>query len=185
MSDPVTLAEAKQHLRIETTDTDDDALVTSLVTAATNWCQSFQGRKYVAQQVIEKYDSFPGTDGTIVLPYPPLISVTSIQYVDTAGDTQTLSSSLYTVDTTNEPGRIVPAYSEVWPTTRGHINDVTITYQAGYGSASSVPAPIKAAIKMMVAHLYENREQVVMGITAMEVPMGVRELLWSDRMNVV
>jgi uncharacterized phiE125 gp8 family phage protein len=182
-TNPVSLAEMKLHLRIETSVTADDDLITSLITAATRWAEDFQGRKFVTQTVVEKYDRFPGTAGTIYLPYPPLISITSIVYVDTAGDNQTIDSALYTVDATNEPGRVVPAYSKIWPTTRGHINDVTITYSAGYGNASAVPDTVKAAIKLMVGHWYENREEVIVGGIPATIPFGARELLWPQRFS--
>ena len=182
---PVALADMKLHLRVESGVTADDTLITTLISAATEWCQDFQRRKYIQQTVIEKYDGFPGTNGVIRVPYPPLVSVTSIQYVDTAGDTQTLSTANYTVDTTMEPGRIVPAYNCIWPTTRNVINAVTLTYLAGYGAAADVPDSVKAAIKLLVGNWYENREQTIVGTISSPLPFGVRELLWPNRVEVL
>ena len=123
-------------------------------------------------------DRFP----TLIIspPHPPLVSVTGIVYVDTDGADQTLGSSVYRVDTVNEPGRITLEYNQSWPSTREVTNAVTITYQAGYGKAAAVPDDVKAAIKLLVGHLYEHREAVC-EIKLDMVPMSVKSLLWSDR----
>ncbi|MBE3101473.1 MAG: phage head-tail connector protein [Firmicutes bacterium] len=171
----ITLAEMKEHLRIVTTD--DDNYITELILACTKAAEYFQNRSYLQQTRIMKFDAFPD----VIRPnYPPLISVDSIQYVDTAGTTQTLDSANYTVDTTLEPGRIIPAYGLTWPSTRDHINAVTLTYQAGYGAASSVPAVVKWAVRLLVAHFYEHRESVT-EIDLTEVPQAYRMLLMSEK----
>lgn len=179
---PVTLAEAKLHLRVDAND--DDSLITALIEAATGWAEKFQGRLYIQRQVVEKLDRFPARYGVIVPQYMPLISVTAIEYIDTNGRTQTVDREDYSVDT-NGSGRIVPAYNCSWPATQGHLNDVTITYQAGYGEAADVPAQVKAAIKMLVGNWYENREATLSGISIATVPLGVESLLWQDRMSVL
>lgn len=83
--------------------------------------------------------------------------MTSVAYVDTAGNTQTLTANTdYTVDIYSRPARIVPAYTRTWPATRGHINDVTVTYVAGYGASfENVPQEIRQALTMLVVHWQE------------------------------
>jgi uncharacterized phiE125 gp8 family phage protein len=137
-AEPLALQEVKDHLRI---DGDlEDAHLTALISAARGWVEGFWGRQLVASTFKLTLDAFPAENGAIVLLNPPLIGVTSITYVDTAGSTQTLSTSDYTVDTESEPGRVVPAYNEDWPDTREQINAVAITYTAGYAASFTAVA---------------------------------------------
>jgi uncharacterized phiE125 gp8 family phage protein len=118
-------------------------------------------------------------DTEIVVPRPPLASVTSITYVDGAGATQTLSLSVYTVDTSEEPGRIRLAYGQSWPSIRDQRAAVTVRYVCGYGGPGSVPEAAKAALKLYVGHLYENREVAITGTIITQVPMAFRSLIGS------
>lgn len=172
---PVSLEEAKNHLRVVTTT--EDAYITSLCLAATAWAEKFQNRTFVSRARTMVLDKFPA----VIRPsYPPLVSVTSIVYVDTDGDSQTLAAEKYRVDTVSEPGRITVAYDLSWPDTRAVTNAVTIVYQAGYGNAAKVPDDVKHAIKLMLTHFFENRLPV--SDEKMEiVPMSVQSLLWMDR----
>ena len=106
-----------------------------------------------------------------------------IKYYGTDNTVYYMDGSDYFVDTKSEPGRISLAYGEVWPsTTLRPANGVCIVFTAGYGSAaSSVPQNIKAAILLLLGHLYENREAVIVGQTAVAMPMGVEALLWKNR----
>jgi len=175
-SEPVTLTEAKAHCRIDTTA--DDTLVSSLITAARLWCESRLGQQIMPATYRCKIDGF--CSHAVELPYPPLTTVSSITYVDTAGTTQTLSSALYTVDTDSKPGRISPVYAEVWPLTRDQLQAVTITYTAGYASAAAVPQVIKQAILLLVGHWYENREASLVGETSSALTLAVESLLMSQ-----
>lgn len=174
-SEPLTTAEVKTHLRIDFTD--DDAYLSALITAARQYAEVTQGRAIVSATYVEKYDAFPWM---IYVPSPPLISVTSIAYLDTAGDSQTLSSSLYTVDTSSMVGRITPAYGYTWPSTQDVINAVTLTYVAGYAGASDVPQTTKQAMLMLISHWYEHRSAVA-DVQMMPVPMAVQTLLGFER----
>jgi len=178
---PVSLSDMRLHLKIDSGMTTDDTLITTLISAATTYCQEFQHRSYITQTRIKYYDKFPLF---FVVPYPPLISVTSIIYIDTAGDEQTLAADQYRVDIGNEPGRITEAYNVCWPATRLITNAVVLTYSAGYGVASAVPDSVKAAIKLLVAHWYEHRE-AISDISVMEIPLAVQSLLWPERIDVL
>jgi uncharacterized phiE125 gp8 family phage protein len=160
--EPVTLLEAKAHARIDSTA--DDALVTNLIIAARQWAERTTGRAFITQTwklaidmlPIEKY--WPDDAHSINLPRSPLQSVTSVQYYDDNDAATLWATSNYFVDTSREPGRLVLRSGSVWPSPTRVANSMIVTYVAGYGSdASSVPEPIKTAIRELVGHLYEHR----------------------------
>ena len=175
--EPVTLADMKTHLRVD--NNNDDALIVGLIAAAREWCEGIQGRAYFTQTMTVSLDSFVDC---LDMPRPPLQSISSITYVDSNGDTQTLSSTYYTVDTRSEPGRVYLAYDQTWPTHRDVRHAITITAVCGYDSIDKVPDRIKAAIKLLAAHWYENREAVT-SISLKETPRAVMSLLGIDRMH--
>ena len=153
--EPVTAQEMREFLSL--VGTEDDALLAGLISAARAALEKYTGRTFITTVYQVYYDGFSFLP--IKLARPPVQSVTSITYVDVDGVMQTLSSSLYIVDIASLFGRISPAYDEVWPITREQNNAVCIEIKTGYGdAAASVPAPIKVAIKMIVADVYEHRE---------------------------
>ena len=178
--EPLTVAEAKAHLRVD--HTTDDTLIESLIKAARATAEKFQGRGYLNQTYKLYLDYFPAA-GYIELPYAPLSSVTSVVYEDENSDTQTWASSNYQVDTKMEPGRIWLAPGITWPRVEpDRINAVTITYVVGYGATSaSVPENIRHAIRLILSDLYNHRENTVVGQTANEIPFSAQHLLWQDR----
>ena len=181
---PVSVADAKEHLRIVDT-TEDDAYVGQLVDAATTWCEDYCDRTFADKEYTVAFDDFFGT--RIELPRPPvrLNAVSSgatvtISYVDTGGATQTLTFSQsgtqeFRLDRDHVPALVYPLYLGVWPSVRLDDKAVQITYLAGYGGAANVPTPAKHAIKMLVGHWYLSREAV--GNAGQNVPMGVAALL--------
>ncbi|HUU35192.1 MAG TPA: head-tail connector protein [Vicinamibacterales bacterium] len=175
--EPVSVVEAKEHLRVDGGDEDD--YIGALITAAREWAETFTRRQFLQATYILHLDSFPGQ---IVLPRPPLISVTTVEYVDTAGTTREFSSANYDQLKDTLPGRIVLGYGQSWPSTRAHAQAVIVTYKAGYGTAASdVPMPIRHAVKMLAAHWFENREQTIVGISISRVPVAAEALLWPYR----
>lgn len=149
--EPVTLDEQKLHSNIF--DNDKDTFISESIIAAREFVEDFTQRAIVTQTHELKLDSF--TD-CITIPKGNLQSVESIKYIDTDGVLQTLSTSIYTVDTASSPGRVVLAYNQSWPTTRDVINSVTIRFVCGYGLATSVPKSIKSFILNSVNHAYEH-----------------------------
>jgi len=176
LGEPVTIEDARLHCRID--GSQDDEVLRALVAAARQYVEGYTGRALVNQTWELRFDQFPLY---IDLPKAPLASVTSITYIDIEGNTQTLASSAYQVVASSgdfsQPGRIFQAYNQTWPSSRGHIDDVRVRYVAGYGTPDDVPYAIKAAIKLMTAHLYENREATVVGTIAAEMPLSIRNLL--------
>lgn len=185
--EPVSLKDAKAHLRIDADKDEEDKLVLATITAARRFAESYCSRSLVQQTFDLKLDCFPSA-GVIDVPRPPLVSVTSIVYVDGGGATQTLSASAYQVDAASEPGRIYPAWGYWWPVVQyGRLNAITIRCVAGYAPSGTstdytenIPGEIKSALLMLVGHLYEHRESVsdqIRAISEQEVPLGMRWLL--------
>lgn len=181
-TEPVTLPDVLAAIGYE--DNDKDSLVNSYIAAARQYCEDFTNRQFVTATWTLTLDRFPSSVGVIHLPRPPLSSITSITYLDSAGDLQTLDAADYIFDDGTDPhrARVTPAYGETWPSTQWRINAVTIVYVAGYGAAAAVPDGLKAAIYMLVGHWFDMPEPVVIGATASEVPKTVDTLLWQYRL---
>jgi len=174
---PITTPDLKAHSHIDTSD--DDAQVAAYIAAATQDTESFLWRQLCTATWVLTLDRFPWSD-YIDLPRPPLQSVTHVKYYDLSNTQQTLSTGDYEVDTSTEPGRIYIDRSTGWPSVYDRRNAVEIRFVAGYGAASTVPEMIKQSIRMKAAHWYENREALIIGVSAMETPMAAQRL---DRMN--
>lgn len=172
--EPVTLAQAKQHLR-KTTD-DEDALILALIVTAREQAESYTGRRFITQTWDYFLDRFPYCPEVFEIPYAPLQSVSSVKYVDEAGAEQTINALDYQVDVKSEPGRIAPAYNKSWPSPRYQMNAVTIRFVCGYGLAAAVPYSISAAMLLIIGELFSNREETVPGSVA-ELPRAVDSLL--------
>lgn len=153
-SEPLTTAEAKTHLRVDTSD--DDTYIDTLVASARQWVENYTDLALVTQTITEYFDAFPVT-GHFELTKSPVSSITSISYLDANGDSQTWDSANYRTDLIQKPARIAPIYGGSYPTTYNTQNAITVVYVAGYGAASAVPAAIKHAIKLLLAEMYEMR----------------------------
>ncbi len=260
VAEPLSVGEAKEHLYVDTSS--HNALIGELIAMARRHVEDVTKRQLVAATYRLTYDN--GFPAAFELMRPPLIQVTSITYIDTSGDSQTLSTSLYDVDTRGHLGRVVPGYSDSWPSTLGHIQDVTVTYVAGYVAAFTaatddtctvtgaartltdadivrlsrshdtgdalpatlaestdyhvlswsapdfelsatvggakiditdtgtgtfwigvVPAPIIGAMKLLIGHWFENREDVVVGSTPASLKRAVDTLLGPYRVELM
>lgn len=251
--EPISLTEAKLHLRVDSTT--DDALIEGLVRSARLHIEAFTRRALGQQTWDDTRDAFP-CEGVWWLEKPQIQSITSITYLDTAGESQTWGSSNYLTDLPSGPfaqrARITPDYGVSWPSTYGVMNAVTVRYVAGYGGTAKaitsitrssttatvtttaahsyssgqritiagsdqaaynatfeitvtgaatftftvtgspttpatgtmtaanlgIPDPILSAMKLLIGHLYENREAVNVGNTVNVMPMAVESLLW-------
>ncbi len=173
-TEPLTLTEAKLHLKVDTTV--DDDLITALITATRQSVERYCNSALITQTITEKYDCF--TSRGFRLSVSPAITITSVSYTDSAGDTQTLSTDVYGLDNYSRPARVFLKENQQWPQTRVEPNTVTVVYTAGYGAASDVPGPIKTAMKLMLADLYENRQD-----SARTMPSASQRILDPYRIN--
>jgi uncharacterized phiE125 gp8 family phage protein len=168
--EPVTLAEAKLHLKIEIDMDAEDDLIASLISAARGQCEHMLERAVALQTVTLSVDEFPA-DG-IRLPMSPVVQIDSVEYVDADGTTQTMAPGDYYLDDSQSPNWLLQAYDSDWPSARTEANAVRVTYQVGF---EACPAEIKAWILLKVGSLYQHREGTITGtITA--------ELAFVDRL---
>ena len=179
--EPITLQEAKAHLRVD--GTADDALISALIQAARQHIDGrdgWLGRALMQQTWDYAIDEFPDAD-FIPLPLAPVQSITSITYTDTNGASQTFSSASYVLgaDLAWKP-RVNLGYGLSWASTRGVPDAVKVRFVAGYANAADVPGPIKAALLLMIGHLHENREATADRVLT-ELPLGVDSLLMPYR----
>lgn len=154
--EPVSLAAAKLHLRVD--GADEDGYIRGLVAAARMDAEHQTGRAIVAQTWRLTLDSFPA--GDIELPRPPLLAVKAITYLDAVGVRQTVDAAEYRAITDELFGRIVLAYRGSWPACRVEPGSVQVTFVAGWPEAADVPESIRHWIKIKIATLYEQRELV-------------------------
>lgn len=180
---PVSAEEAKAHLRVPASNTTDDAYIASCLAAAVERIDGHAGilgRGLVTQTWKQSFDGWPVT-GIFRLPFPNIDADSVVlTYLDRLGDEQIVADTLYEV-LEDAQGTFVLLRSAF---TSPSLEDdraapVWLTFDAGYGAASAVPAPIKAAILLMVGDLYENREDTVVGVSldARPLPRGVDALL--------
>src|SRR5689334_10686272 len=175
----LTLDEAKAHLRQDVSD--DDEAIFAYCMASRAYLEEVCNRSFVNSTWDLTLDwEWPWIldldtqchEQVIEVPKSPLVSVTSITYVDSAGANQTLASNQYVVDGAGAIGRIYPAYNATWPTLRNQRRAITVRFVAGYGAAATaVPTPIKQAALLLMAHMYAERQPVKVGATAEELPM--------------
>lgn len=184
--EPVTVAEAKAHLRVDTSD--DDTYIGTLITAAREWCEQYLDRTLVHTQWVMRFDKFPdnGTED-VPLPRPPMVTsgtatAVSLTFTAESGSTSTYSTASYRVDRNATPGSVKTLYGQAWPAHLWDDNAISVTWWAGYGaSGSSVPAAIRHAILMLVSHWYETRSTVLVGSISKPLEYAVESLLSSQK----
>jgi len=181
-TEPITLEEAKLHLRVDIDD--DDNLISNLITSARQYVEAFTRRAIASATYELALDDFPsGDDEEITLPKPPLESVTSVKYTDSDDVETTWDSSKYVV-IESIPAIITPAYSESWPSfTPCPREAVKVRYVAGYKAGSEdhlvIPEVINQAMLLIITDYYENRGELLQrGHIPKTIPVAVDNLLY-------
>lgn len=179
--EPVSVAEARDWLRLDD-EIAQDSIIAMLIKARREQAENMTLRDFVQRTRCLYLDDWPwdSRHGVLIqLPHPPLVSVESFKYIDTDGVLQTLASELYVVHQ-QEPGFIIPAWEEVWPTIRRVPDAIQITYKSGYAPVGSptdeeahqtpIPAALKAWMELNIAALHDNREAFVTGTILTQLP---------------
>ena len=160
----------------------EDGELNIIITAARMDCENFQNRAYITQTWELWLDEW-SDNNSIRIPLPPLQSIESIKYYDTDDVEYIIAPTEYYVDTIDQfGGWVILNHNKVWPVTQLRpANGVCITFVAGYGDAGDVPANVRAAILLILGHLYEHREEVATGVTVTKIPYGAELLLTKER----
>lgn len=191
--EPVTLAAAKAHLKIDYDANDesppvafpDDALIEALIVTARTHAETYLSRALVDTVYEWRIDQF---EGSCPLPFPlaPVRSLDAITYLDDDGVTQTLAASVYRFDDHPTLPAIWIAYGQTWPTTRWQSDGIRITFTAGPDITASPPAaipePIRQGMLLLIGHLNRNRDAVDQLVDGM--PTAVRNLWQPYRLRM-
>jgi uncharacterized phiE125 gp8 family phage protein len=149
--EPVTLADAQQiYLH-----TDED--VSGFITAAREYCEGYQNKKYITQTLELVLDRFPCGREIEFRDCSPIQSVASIKYTDSEGTEHTMPDTDYIVDPDSFVARVVLGYNKSWPSvTLKPAGGVVIRFVAGYGDASKVPETVKQAMGLHMQWLHDS-----------------------------
>lgn len=169
----LSLEAVKSQCRLTATN-EDDYLSDIVIPAVADRAQAATRRALLTQTWDYVLEEFPRSY-YIEIPKPPLVSVTWIKYVDTAGVTQTLPTSGYLVQAPAgarcQRGRIALPFARVWPVTLMQMGAVTIRFVAGYGTSDDIPAQLVMGMVMDASTIYENRESILTGTRAQAIPI--------------
>lgn len=180
---PMTAVELRSHIKLF--ETAEDGLIESYIAAATDYLEAWTRRTFVQCTWCYYLDGFYDRErlnpyepaGEILLPRPPLVSVSSVKYDDADGNEQTVDAADYIYDIRHTPGRLKPAPSASWPAVEsGTYGSVRIEYVAGYATAALVPERYKQVIRWMVAKWHRNREGVA-PVTLHSIPDTVADFV--------
>lgn len=190
-AEPITLEAAMRHLRVdgfgESPPHEDEPLITGLITAAREMAEKFTGLTLAPSSWEVRYDVLCDD---LPLLRPPVTALTAVEYVDLNGAVQTLDPVLYVADLDRSPPVIRRAYNATYPAARGEVGAVRVTYEAGPTDGTSpdeypMPTPIYQAMLLTIGHLYEHREDSVVGTTAADLPKGAEYLMRPYRVAVL
>jgi len=148
----LTMAEAKQALRIEEDDTSLDVMIGIWVAGITAEAEAQTHRAFVNRGMRVTLDAFPDA----IKLSAPTFSVEAVRYLDPDGVSRTLNPADYYVDRVTIPGYVVPARGTSWPATEAHVNAVSVDYTAGYGpTAATVPDEVRLYVLARLSELFD------------------------------
>ena len=160
-TEAITLSEAKNFLRVD--HSDDDALISALISAARQMCESYTRRILVTTTIDEYFDKFPtnrwnNLSNLLYLSRGPVASISSVKYVDEIGSEITISTDGYITDTISEPARVQSVSG--WFAAAGVVNQVIVQYVVG-SDVSSIPKPLIQGMMLVISDLYDQRSDRV------------------------
>jgi uncharacterized phiE125 gp8 family phage protein len=191
-AEPVTLAEVKTRLRL--TDTTDDALITTQITAAREYAEKMTRRSLNYKTYAAFFDSFPDCGKPIRIPVPPLIAVTAVKYLDSTLTLQTWDPTEYYVAAQQSPALIVPTPANIYPCPASVPGCVEVDFTAGYGypgqtTPTTIPAGpvcpenLKEGIRQLAVYIYEN-PSVINSEGLREAPLSFRSFFDANKVWV-
>lgn len=180
-TEPLTLVQAKRHLRVDHSHEDDD--ISDAIVAARKKAEHLTGRSLTTQVWERVLDAFPSAE--IELGVPPanaqhrVLTIGSLKYIDAAGVEQTMDAADYSLDADTPPGWLLPSEAlGVWPTTLDTTNAVRVRFTTGYSSDQDKGrALLRSWMRMEVGNLYKLREGIVAGVSVAELPNQYHERL--------
>jgi len=177
LTEPITLAQAKAHLRVDTMD--EDILISSLILTSRLHIEAALGLALITQSWQLTLNAWP-KGNAVPLPLHPVVAVTTVKTIAANGTSTTLAPSATVLDA-GPPARVVNV-SQLWPVVTAAANGIAITLTAGFGpTADDVPAPIRQALLLLVAHWYEHRDPIEIGEPQTAIPKAVSDLLMPYR----
>ncbi|MEZ5853954.1 MAG: head-tail connector protein [Hyphomicrobiaceae bacterium] len=177
--EPVSLAEAKAHLRVDSSV--EDALIQSLVVTSRLHIEAALGLALITQAWSYFLDRWP-KNGRVLLPLSPVAAITGIRVWSVDGTSQLMDLQGFFLDGAGRPPRLATLAGTSHPQPGRSVNGIEIAFTAGFGAApEDVPAPVRHALLLLVAHWYENREPIEIGGSSNAIPAMVSELLMPYR----
>jgi uncharacterized phiE125 gp8 family phage protein len=181
-AEPISLAEAKVHLRVD--HAADDTLITRIIKAAREHVERIAGHALMPQIWRQSFDSWPAFPSEVVHLYRYPVTAIASATVDQGSEIIDLEPENFRLDPDSMPCRVTPAYGVVLPDPAELPGAIKITFDAGYAAAEDIPADLLQAVFMVIGDLYENREGEIIGPMSKQLERGVSMLLASHRLYV-
>jgi uncharacterized phiE125 gp8 family phage protein len=176
--EPVTVSEAKAHLRVD--GGADDVVINSLILTSRLHIEAALGLALITQSWTLLLDAWPGSQN-VALPMRPVQAIAAVRVLAADGTPTALAASDYILEGKGLPPRLVRTGS-AWPQPGRAAAGIEIAFTAGFGAlAADVPAPIRHALLMLIAHWYEHRDPIEIGTVETNIPQAVSELLTPYR----
>ncbi len=172
-AEPITLAEAKQFLRVE--HDDDDDVIAALIAGSRIHVETQTRRALITQSWRLARDAWPDCGWLAVLPVP-LRTLDAARVYRLDGSTLALDVAAFAIDKIAAPARLAFTRGAL-PAPERPIAGIEVDVTSGYGDADDVPEPLRQAIRLLVAHWYENRGLVAVGQQIAVLPQGVSALI--------
>lgn len=190
----VTLAEAKNHLRVDDNSEETNNYIQSLIKVARAATEKYCARSFVQQERVLRLDRFPSGNSPIYIPRGAVLSIEEFEYIDCDAQSNYLDADDFVLDGDHLPARVVPAHGKCWPQSADIPGAVRIRFFSGYSGtgaapdidiATNVPADLKHAQLLLIQHFYDQRAPLNIGNIVNNLPWSVDALLSDFRVDGV